>query len=99
MRAHVRKLKFLLENYDIEWSKCEQMKVWMLVMAALETYADAEKAWLVHELAETLKCLDIYSFESFKSLLEDIYWCAEVHDSGLMKLWIDIARLVSPSKQ
>jgi hypothetical protein len=98
MRVHVCKLKLLLQRHKTDWLIFTPLKIWTVTMAVFEAEEGLEKIWLMRELIETLQKLDLTTYAELKELLEGLFWCPEVHEEQLRKLWDSIAHSFPPTR-
>lgn len=83
---HVRKLKTLLQIHDIEWRDLQQLKVWVLAVAAMEADPGEEREWLLDKLTETLWSQGLRQNCAVEDILGGTAYVAEFHEGLLVAL-------------
>ena len=76
-------LKEILQAMDKPLdSNGEEMKLWLLFVAALSVFRTGPRAWLKDDLIKSLEALQISSWMAAKKVLKGFLWVDMIHDVG-----------------
>lgn len=87
-RAHVKKLKRVLEN-QVDWKKLTRLKLWVLAMGAMEAETVSDKAWFQERLQNTFKSEGFACYTEAERYLQTVAWIDEIHGHRYKMRWLE----------
>lgn len=79
MRTQLLKLTALLTDSDASWGVFLPLKIWVVVMALIESTDDRDKRWFAHSFNELAQELGLRNREAVEDLLGQLFWYPELH--------------------
>ena len=93
---HVPRLREALERIDEkDWGEVWPLRLWALVMGAMETGKDraaVQRKWFLDQMLATAASLKFRSWREIESVVKDMLWVDELFHSRADIIWADLAR-------
>ncbi|TAQ91467.1 hypothetical protein B7494_g162 [Chlorociboria aeruginascens] len=83
---HTTKLKALLEDETLDWTRLNLLKAWCIAMGAMESRGP-KRQWFIQRLHMSMEELDIGTEEELETKLEQVLWYKDVHTLMFRELY------------
>jgi hypothetical protein len=82
-------LHLALETGRVDWVRLEPLKLWLLMMAGMESSVQEQRAWFIHQLTAVAHNMRLKTWGQAQLILLSMFWVGDALDESGRALWED----------